>query len=117
MSTERVKNNSIIVYHIFLISAGLLLNLIPASLVKYFNLPFYLDNIGTIIVSALGGALPGMFVGFVNNIVNSVFSPLSLYYSVLSVLIADAASYFSRKGLFKSIHGCLIASFCFAFIG
>src|SRR5574344_945780 len=97
---------------------GLLLNLLLSNLVFQLKLPLYIDNVGSILVAALGGALPGMFVGFLTNLVNSLSnSPLSMYYGILTAVIAFLAAQFSPWGYFKSLRGCTIMAICFAIIG
>src|SRR5574344_1062629 len=82
------------------------------------KLPLYLDNVGSILVAALGGALPGMFVGFLTNLINSLNNdPLSMYYGILTAVIAFLAAQFSPWGYFKSLRGCTIMAICFAIIG
>ena len=97
---------------------GLLLNLLLSNLVFQLKLPLYIDNVGSILVAALGGALPGMFVGFLTNLVNSLSnSPLSMYYGILTAVIAFLAAQFSAHGYFKSLRGCALMTICFALIG
>ncbi len=102
---------------IILCAAGLLLNLTFSNIVKALKVPIFLDNIGTVLVAALAGYLPGMFIGFLTNVLNSFSDPISLYYGILSVLIAVCASLFSKKGMLRKPLGCLKAALCFAFIG
>ena len=100
-----------------LCSAGLLLNLLLSNIVKLLGLPIFLDNAGTILIAALGGALPGIFIGFLTNALNSIADPISLYYGVLSICIAFFAAVFSKYGFFKKLHTALFAAVFFAFIG
>lgn len=83
----------------------------------YFNLPLYIDNVGTLLAGALGGVLPGMTVGFCTNVLGSISLPISLYYGVLSVIIGWLAASFSCKGMFKNIKGILLASGGFVLVG
>ena len=97
---------------------GLLINLLLSNMVIKLKLPLYLDNVGSILVAALGGALPGMFVGFLTNLINSLNNdPLSMYYGILTAVIAFLAAQFSPWGYFKSLRGCTIMAICFAIIG
>jgi hypothetical protein len=64
------------------------LNFGLSILIKYSGAPLYLDSIGTILTAAFGGLLPGILVGFVSNLLNCIFDPVSIYYSVVSILIA-----------------------------
>ena len=95
----------------------LAINVICAKLVLHFELPLFLDSIGTILAGALLGYLPGIIVGFASNYILSLGDYISLYYGALSVLIAIAAAFLSRRGAFKKIGPALASVFLFAFIG
>lgn len=96
---------------------GLAVNVGLARLVLWLGLPLYLDNVGSVLVAALGGALPGMAVAFVSNLIGSAGDPDALYFGVLTILIALAASEFSRRGWLKSVRGALAASAVFMLLG
>lgn len=87
----------------FIITSGLCavclaLNFLLFGIVSALGLPLYLDNVGIILASILGGYLPGIFVGFMTNIVNCFSDPSSIYYGIISVLNAVIAAYFAEKG-------------------
>ena len=86
---------------------GILLNLILNMAVSAFDLPIYLDTVGTIIVAVTGGYLPGVLVGFATNVLKSIYDPPSLYYGVFNVLVAIFAAYLSKRGWLKRISGVL----------
>ena len=69
-------------------AVGMLLNVIGVIIVKEFNLPIYLDTIGTIFISALGGYVPGIAVGFLTNLFGALFDAEEIYYGLVSVLLA-----------------------------
>ncbi len=81
------------------------------------GLPLYLDNVGTLLASVLGGYLPGIFVGYLNNIINMQGNPGNAYYVVLSTLIAAAGAYLGKKGWFDKFHKALLTIPIFAFLG
>lgn len=87
---------------------GILLNFILAKTMIYLQLPLYMDSVGSIIVGALGGKLPGIAVGFISNIINSLTEPISMYYGFITVAMAYLATIFSEKGYFKTWQGRLI---------
>lgn len=111
------ENRKAFIRLLSLCSAGLLLNLLLSNFVKILNLPLFLDSTGTILVAALGGALPGIFIGFLTNALNSIADPITLYYGVLSICIAFFAALFSKRGFFKRLRTAIIAALFFAFIG
>ena len=61
-----------------------------------FKLPLYLDTIGTIFVSILGGGLPGIITGMATNLIVNIFVSGYLYFSIINVLLALLASWFAR---------------------
>ena len=85
-------------YSVGLCAVGLALNFTLYALVSGFGLPLYLDMAGTLIATMLGGLIPGLFVGFMTNIINCFTDPQSIYYGITSVLIALASYWFSSKG-------------------
>ena len=88
-------------YYIALCTAGIIINYAGALLAARLNLPVYLDTIGTIGVSVIGGLLPGITVGFVTNLINSFTDSTNLFFAFVNVMLAVVASFFARKGSFK----------------
>lgn len=102
---------------IILCIVGVAVNLLLTQVCAAFNLPLYLDTVGSISVAIMGGSLPGVIVGFVTNILKSFSDPSSLYYGVLNVLIALVASYFAQKDYFRKPLKILAATLTFSLIG
>ena len=97
--------------------AGLAVNLAGSRLALTLKLPVFLDSIGTMLAAALGGAIPGMAVGFLTNVINGISDYTTAFYGVLNVLIALAAAGLTRRGMFKRPGGMLVAVVTFALIG
>ncbi|MBR4384036.1 MAG: hypothetical protein IKP64_10835, partial [Selenomonadaceae bacterium] len=87
---------------------ALLLNLVGSFVTQHFGLTIYLDTCGTIFISALGGYVPGIAVGFFTNVIKSVFEPQQMYFCTVNILVAAYAAYFARKGFFKSVNRVLM---------
>ena len=98
-------------------AAGIALNLILNTLVSVSGLPVYLDCVGTISVSALGGYLPGVITGFITSIIKSIWDPSYLYYGLLNVMIAIAAAYIARRWRMFSLKSVFISIIAFTLIG
>ncbi|MCR4762587.1 MAG: HD domain-containing protein [Lachnospiraceae bacterium] len=81
------------------------------------GLPLYLDNVGTLAAAVLGGYLPGIAVGYLNNIINMRGNPGNAYYVVLSTMIAASGTWLGRKGVFDRFGKALLTIPLFAFIG
>ena len=99
---------------VILIFSCIALNLLTSAFARLLNLahiPLYLDNIGTVFASILGGALPGVIVGFATNLINSFFTTeLTMYYGTISVILALIVRYFYISGFFKTIRKRLFSS-------
>jgi HD-GYP domain-containing protein (c-di-GMP phosphodiesterase class II) len=66
------------------------------------ELPFYIDTVGTITATALGGTVPGILTAFVTNAVNFFMDGESIFYAPLNMLIAIMSSaYFGELHAFK----------------
>ncbi|MBR0419358.1 MAG: HD domain-containing protein [Erysipelotrichaceae bacterium] len=102
---------------IILIICGIAINIGGAQLAKALKLPLFLDCIGTILIAATGGYLPGAIVGFLSNMINALNDPANAYYTLLSVLIGLCAAFYARRGYFRSIWKALLLTFPLAIIG
>lgn len=96
---------------------GIAVNLLLGKLTEIFELPLYLDTVGSIAVAIMGGYLPGVIVGFCTNMLKGIMDPSSIYYGVLNVLIAAAAAFFAERGFFRKPLKILAATFVFTLIG
>ncbi len=82
--------------------AGIAVNVLLGYLTNRLHLPFYLDTAGTIFVSAVGGAFPGVLVAVATNVICSLFSPYAPYYMVISVAIAMCTAWFVKANKFRN---------------
>ncbi|MBO4419283.1 MAG: HD domain-containing protein [Oscillospiraceae bacterium] len=99
------------------IAAGVGLNFLGRLLNTMLGLPLYLDNIGTILTALTGGVVPCITVGFFSNILNGLNDTTSMYYSVISILIASAAVECVRKRMLNRFPHILLSVLIFALIG
>ena len=112
-----LKNNSHFFLQLIFIVGAVAINFILPRTATLLNIPLYLDNVGTLLAAVLGGYLPGIFVGYLNNIINMRGNPGNAYYVVLSTMIAACGSWFGRKGYFDKFHKAIVTIPVFAFIG
>ncbi|MBO4890813.1 MAG: HD domain-containing protein [Lachnospiraceae bacterium] len=111
------KSNRYLLFQIAFFAGAIAINFILPRTVSYFRLPLYMDNVGTLLAAVLGGYLPGIVVGYLNNIINMQGNPGNAYYVVLSTMIAASGSYLGRKGWFDKFPKALATIPLFAFIG
>ncbi len=97
--------------------AGTALNVAGSRLVVLTGLPLYLDVAGTVLTAAIGGYLPGIVTGYLSNLFNSAYDPISVFYCVVSVLIAVSATFLYQKGFFRKFPDILLPVLVFALLG
>ena len=88
--------------YLMLVLGGILLNLVLAQTAGKLKLPVYLDSIGTILVSMVGGFVPGIVTGYATNLLKLFFDADSVYYCAINVLIAVLAALLQRKKWFAN---------------
>ena len=109
------KNNY---FPVFLMSiACIALNLILSFLVGLINVPIWMDTVGTVLAAVIGGYLPGIFVGFFTNLCRGITDFSSIYYGVLNVLIAVAATFMFEKGWLKKVYTTVLFIIVLTLIG
>lgn len=78
-------------------------NVLGRALAERFTLPGWLDSFGTFAAAYAMGPIPGAIIGVTSNIIASVEFGSSLWFSIISVIIAVLVGIFSKKGYFESI--------------
>ncbi|MCR4728699.1 MAG: HD domain-containing protein [Lachnospiraceae bacterium] len=112
-----IRSHRYLFFQIAFFGGAIIINFVLPRAATHFNIPLYLDNVGTLFAAVLGGYLPGIFVGYLNNIINMRGNPGNAYYVVLSTMIAACGTFFGRKGYFDKFRKALITIPVFAFIG
>ena len=84
---------------------GIALNLLLSELARLLHIPLYLDSVGTVLTAIVGGYLPGMLTGFLTNVLLWIINgdPTTVYYGVISVLIAALAAFLARRGWYRTV--------------
>ena len=106
------KLKLVLIYVLFIF-----INISANRFVKYLGLPLYIDNIGTLLGAVLGGYLPGIFVGYLTNIINSTADITNMYYAGVSVLIAFTATFLAKRGFYDTWWKALLTIPFLAFFG
>ncbi|MCR5209765.1 MAG: HD domain-containing protein [Lachnospiraceae bacterium] len=113
-ASSEIHNVSI---YIIVLLAGILLNIIPATIVTATGCPLWLDTTGTILAAAIGGYIPGIIVGFITNAIKGLSDITSFYYATLNIMISACATFLVSKGWFKKIHTIILSALFLAVIG
>ncbi len=100
-----------------LIICGIALNFILSAIIRPTNLPFYIDTVGTIVVTALGGIIPGVITALCTNAINFVMDGESIFYASLSILISVTTGAFFESKLIKTVKGKLLFILIISLIG
>lgn len=94
------------------------INFCGAFFAKLLGLPLYLDCIGTMLASMLGGYISGIFVGLFSSILNGIFSdPRLVSYGALNVFIAIFTAWACTHKWFKKPLRFFTAAIIYAFLG
>ncbi len=78
---------------------AILVNLLLAWLASILHLPLYLDMVGTVFVSMIGGSFSGLIVAVLTCILVTPINRIGLYFSLVSVMIALTTAWFVRRKL------------------
>ena len=80
-----------------IIASGVLLNVVLAFLMNIFDVPLYLDCIGTMVVTAICGLVPGLVTAVATHLLCNLFQKYAVYYLLISSLIAITTYYYVKK--------------------
>lgn len=81
-----------------LVLFGVLVNVLLERLFKPLGLPVYMDTLGTVLVSLLGGSLPGVFAAALTTVIRgAAFSWMHIYFGVINVFLAVLVSWFKTR--------------------
>jgi energy-coupling factor transport system substrate-specific component len=86
-----------------LIPVAVGINYIGKTLASVLKLPLWLDAIGTILASMLGGPIIGALSGLINNVIYGLtMDPISFIYGITSFFMGLVAGIMSYKGWISS---------------
>ena len=98
---KKKKNEYRIERMIIMCVIGIGINLLGSLVAEKLEVPLYLDAIGTVLIAAMGGYLPGIIVGLFSNLIRGLWDGEVIYYSVINVIIAIITYLFVKKRLTK----------------
>lgn len=75
------------------------------------------DSIGTVLVGAICGPIPGAIVGLLSNLVNVIKNPVIVVMAPLNIAFGLCAGAMSRHNCFRKLWKTLIFTPVFGFIG
>lgn len=87
-----------------LVPAAVAINLVIGRLVAEIGLPVYLDTVGTMLATALGGLGAGIAAGLLSQLLSGLFSGYQwLAFAPIQVIIAVATWLAARRAGFRSV--------------
>lgn len=102
---------------LILIACGIAVNFLLSTLVRQTDLPFYIDTVGTIIVTAVGGIVPGIITALCTNIINFTMDGESVFYASLNMMIAIVTGAFFESKRIKTVSGKFMFILIISLIG
>ena len=101
------KNNS--PSPILICVAAIALNLLGAFATRSFDLPLYLDTVGTVSIAMMSGYVPAIIVGFFTHLLASFVDEAEMYYCSVSIFVAIYTTFLARRKVFKNFLKTLTA--------
>ncbi len=99
----------------FLSGVGILVNVVFACIMFRLGLPFYLDTMGTIAVSAAVGLFPGILTAVASNAIMALIHANFIYFGFINAIIAILTTWFVRNNLHKKISKVIVFVLIIAF--
>lgn len=90
---------------ILFVVACVIVNFGGKFLAEEFNLPLWLDSIGTVMGAYALGPICGAIIGVGVNAMHAAFSVNSYFYAVVNLLVGLIAGFLARKGIMKRAFG------------
>ena len=92
----------------------LAINYVGAQIAIALKLPMYLDVIGSIMMGAICGPIPGVVLGELSSAINSLSEPTAIAYIPVTVACGLVAGLLGKAGFMKQLWKSLIAGFVLA---
>ena len=92
----------------------LAINYVGAQIAIALKLPMYLDVIGSIMMGAICGPIPGVVLGALSSAINSLSEPTAIAYIPVTVACGLVAGLLGKAGFMKQLWKSLIAGIVLA---
>lgn len=94
------------IYLAFILLIGLNFGLF--SLINYLKLPLFLDSLGTVLITALAGPLPGITTAIITAFLCSILNSDAMYYAFVGIICSILFFISYKRGWFKKPLGALL---------
>ena len=109
ITLQKTSHNRLL--RVLTILFGIAMNVAMSFIARKYDLPIYLDAVGTIFVSLVGGIFPGIVTAVLTNAVSTIFNREAIYFGFISALVAIYTAWFVREKKFDHIKKILIFVF------
>ncbi|MCR5557794.1 MAG: HD domain-containing protein [Butyrivibrio sp.] len=82
---------------------GIIVNVTLAVSMNKLELHLFMDTVGTIAISAIGGLFPGILTAVVTNSICALFNVNYIYYGFMNAIVAILTAWYVRKYGFKKL--------------
>ena len=87
---------------------GIIVNVTLALSMNKLGFHLFLDTVGTIAISSMGGLFPGILTAVVTNSICALFNVNYIYYGFVNAIVAIMTAWFVRKYGFKKLWKVLL---------
>ena len=93
-----------------LITAGcILINIAGSRLAAGWNLPLWMDSLGTVLCAYMLGPVSGALVGLSANLMSAILFHTSVVYAANGIVLGLIVGFWARRGGFQSLFGTMTA--------
>lgn len=117
MKKRNKKKKKIDNMTLLLIPLAVAINMVAYNILYSTTMIILGDSIGTILVGAVCGPVPGAIVGVLSNLVNVVKNPVMIVMLPLNVAFGVVAGNMARKRIFTNLWKTVLCTPIFGFIG
>ncbi len=109
MKFKRLSNivNNSIGQRVLIALIGVVVNVLLSFINYRMKLPVYLDTVGTVAVSAIGGLYPGIMTAVFTNVACTFFSRNAIYFGFLNAMVAIITAMHVRRHSYKDLKSIL----------
>lgn len=102
---------------LLLIPLAVAINMVAYNIIYPATMVVLGDSIGTILVGAVCGPVPGLIVGLLSNLVNVIKNPIMIVMAPLNMAFGVTAGIMAKKGFFRKMWKTLLCTPIFGFLG
>lgn len=110
------SNKSLSLFVLLLIPIAIAINIVGGQLTSALKLPLDLDMIGVILIGALAGPIPAALAGILTNLINGIFNPNLIPYTIVAFCIGITSGLLSKYNMMDKIWKLCLSGFIIALV-